>query len=62
MSPILPDGPFNTPPGTTWQQLDPLERKRDQDEDDQFWSDYWLYAAEREREESQRGYDGEPHE
>ncbi|MES2367170.1 MAG: hypothetical protein V4563_14935 [Pseudomonadota bacterium] len=41
----LPDGPFNTPPGTTWRQLDPPERKRDQDEDDRWWQQYWLYQG-----------------
>ncbi len=39
----LPDGPFNTPPGTTWRELDPPERRRD--EDDDFWTDYWLYQG-----------------
>ncbi len=56
-------GRDDLPPGVTMSQIDPPERRRDEDEDDAFWRDYWLYAAERrEREESQRGNDGEPYE
>ncbi len=54
-------GPDDLPPGTRAQDVSDRERRRD--EDDAFWRDYWLYASERrEREESQRGYEGEPHE
>ncbi len=54
----LPPGPFNTPPGCTMRDIDPPERRRDEsDEDDEYWREFWLYAAEREREESQRGSD-----
>jgi|KBSSwiStaDraftv2_1062776.scaffolds.fasta_scaffold00198_57 hypothetical protein len=61
MNPL--SGRDDLPPGCSLNDLDPPERRRDRDEDDDFWRDYWLYASERrEREESQRGNDGEPHE
>ncbi len=53
-------GRDDLPPGVSLRDIDPPERRRDLDEDDDFWRDYWLYAAaDREREESQRGRDDE---
>ncbi len=58
----LPGDP-SLAPGVSMADIDPPERRRDRDEDDDFWRDYWLYAAaDREREESQRGNEGEPNE
>lgn len=38
----IPDGPFNTPPGTTWRQLDPPPRL--DDDDDAYWLEHWMNA------------------
>ncbi len=54
----MTDWQNNYPPGTLPQDVSDRERR----EDDQWWAEYWLYAAEREREESQRGYEGEHYE
>lgn len=57
------DPDTNLPPGTRAQDVSDRQRRREETEDDDFWRDYWLYATDRrEREESQHGNDGEPHE
>ncbi len=56
-------GPDDLPPGTRAQDLSDRDRRREDAEDREFWNEWWgEWCVRREREESQRGNEGEPHE
>ncbi len=60
----MPIDPYtNYPPGMIPGSESDRERRREETEDREFWNEWWgEWCVRREREESQRGNEGEPHE